>query len=101
MHPIEGLIYHFLTIGPLLFIPVHYIAAIIMVLYTYYVSLLDHSGVKLYSILFWQSPSQFHDDHHKYFHVNYGQTFWFWDRMFGSWRKNNKIYGPNYFEKKR
>jgi len=99
MHPLEALTFHAVTFLPMLFIPMHYIAAIIALVYTNVVSLIDHSGIKFNS-WFFQSPSQFHDDHHKYFHVNYGQTFWFWDWAFGTWRRKGKAYGVQNFENK-
>lgn len=100
IHPIEAITYWLLTFLPFFVIPMHYIFAIIMLIYTYYVSLADHSGIKFQPWFFGQSPSLFHDDHHVYFHVNYGQNFWFWDRIFGSWRRTNKIYGERVFETK-
>jgi delta24-sterol reductase len=101
IHPVEVLVYHAFTLLPIVIIPLHYISVIGALFYTNYVSLIDHSGIKFHSWLFWQSPSQFHDDHHKYFHVNYGQTFWFWDWMFGTWRQKGRRYGPQNFEKKK
>jgi len=97
MHTFEAIVYHSLVFIPFMILPVHFLAPIIVLLYTNYVSLLDHSGVKLYSWLPWQEPSQFHDDHHKYFHVNYGQTLGLWDRMFGTWRREGRTYGQDVF----
>lgn len=98
MHPLEAIYYQFLTFLPFMIMPVHFLSAILILVYTDYVSLVDHSGIKFQSIFFWQSPSQFHDDHHKYFHVNFGQTCWFWDWIFGSWRRKGEVHGPLNFE---
>lgn len=98
MHPLEALTYHFLTFLPFFILPLYFLSAIIILLYTYYVSLIDHSGVKNHPWFFWQSPAKFHDDHHRFFHVNYGQTFWFWDYVFGSWRRQGIKYTVRSFE---
>lgn len=98
MHPLEALTYHSITFLPFLIIPVHYVIAIIVLIYTNFVSLFDHSGIKLKPWVFGQSPTLFHDDHHQYFHVNYGQNFWFWDKIFDSWRIKDNEYGSTAFE---
>lgn len=94
MHPLEALFYQVVTFIPFLIMPFHIAAIIVILVYTNIVSLIDHSGIKFHSIFFWQSPSLFHDDHHKYFHVNFGQTCWYWDWIFGSWRRVGETHGP-------
>jgi lathosterol oxidase len=66
-------------------------------LYQNYVALIDHSGVRFHSWFPWQPPTQFHDDHHVHFHVNYGQNLGVWDRLFGTWRLHGRRYGAEVF----
>ena len=45
----------------------------------------DHSGLRLdeqpfLAWLVWQAPVEFHDNHHKFFHANYGAMVDWWDR---------------------
>ena len=68
-----------------------------MLVYQNYVGMLDHSGVDLHSWVPWQPPTRFHDDHHVYFHVNYGQNLSAWDRLFGTYRREGRVYGVEVF----
>jgi sterol desaturase/sphingolipid hydroxylase (fatty acid hydroxylase superfamily) len=45
----------------------------------------------------WQPTSLYHDDHHKLFHVNYGQTFTLWDRLGGTFYSPKRSYGETSF----
>jgi sterol desaturase/sphingolipid hydroxylase (fatty acid hydroxylase superfamily) len=40
----------------------------------HYFNVVDHSGVYCESWLPWAPSSLYHDDHHRFFHVNYGQV---------------------------
>ena len=51
----------------------------------------------LESRLPWQAPSNYHDDHHRYFHVNFGQHLTWWDRMHGTLRRKGRSYGVEVF----
>lgn len=97
MHPVEWVTYQSIMAVPLFFLPVHVGAVIFTLLFTNYYALVDHSGVRLHSWLPFVAPTQFHDDHHAHFHVNYGQTFPLWDRVFGTMRRKNRRYGPAVF----
>ena len=46
-------------------------------------ALLDHSGVnfKAHWWQSWQLDTEFHDDHHKYTHVNFGSQMKYWDQV--------------------
>jgi lathosterol oxidase len=76
---------------------VHVAGVIAVLLYQNYVGMLDHSGVDLYSWLPWQPPTRFHDDHHVHFHVNYGQNLSVWDYLFGTYRREGRVYGVEVF----
>ncbi len=97
MHPIEFATYQSIAILPLFVVPLHAYAVIAVLVVTNYYALVDHSGVKTWSWLPFIAPSQFHDDHHAHFHVNYGQTLPFWDRMFGTARRRGRRYGVEVF----
>ena len=45
----------------------------------------------------WQGPSTFHDDHHVYFHCNFGQVLTLWDRMHDTLRREGRRYGVDVF----
>ena len=97
MHPVEFATYQSVVLLPLFVMPVPVVGLIVVLVYQNFVALVDHSGVKLRSRLPWQPPPRFHDDHHVYFHVNYGQTLGMWDRMFGTWRREGRVYGEHVF----
>jgi Delta7-sterol 5-desaturase len=96
-HPIEFFSYQAIMLAPLFFLPVHAAGVIAVLVYQNFVALLDHSGVNLGSLLPWQPPPRFHDDHHVHFHVNYGQTLGVWDWAFGTWRREGRVYGEHVF----
>ena len=64
---------------PTLF-PVPYSAVLI---YTYYHGIIDHSGINFKRKFWqpWQPDCIFHDNHHQYFHVNFGFNIEFWDKV--------------------
>lgn len=97
MHPVEALVFQAMIFIPLLLIPIHVVGAIGVVLYLYWVGICDHSGIRMYSRLPWQTTSVFHDDHHAHFHVNYAHTMGLWDRLFGTWRRVGRRYGAEVF----
>jgi lathosterol oxidase len=97
MHPVEFALYQAIMIAPLFVLPIHVVGLVIVLVYQNTIALLDHSGVALGSVLPWQPPPRFHDDHHVHFHVNYGQTLGVWDRVFGTWRRAGRVYGEHVF----
>ena len=97
MHPAELLVQQLASFVPLFFIPVHAASAAGVLLYILAYNVVDHSGVRLVSVLPWQPPSRYHDDHHAHFHVNYGQHLMIWDRLFGTLRRQHRRYGEDVF----
>jgi lathosterol oxidase len=97
MHPAEFALYQSIMLAPLFFWPMHVAGLVAVLVYQNTIALLDHSGVALGSVLPWQPPPRFHDDHHVHFHVNYGQTLGLWDRVFGTWRRIGRVYGEHVF----
>ena len=80
-------------------VPVHPSAMVVVGMYTGYYLVEDHSGVMSTPPFPWQPSTQMHDDHHKYFHCNFGQHITLLDRWFGTMRieGENKTYGEDIF----
>jgi len=97
MHPLEFALYQLVMLVPLFFLPMHVAGVVIVLVYQNLIGMIDHSGIDFASWLPWQPPPRFHDDHHRYFHVNYGQTLGLWDRVFGTWRRHGRVYGEHVF----
>ena len=97
MHPIEMITFQVISFSPIMFFPMHPAGVVGVLLYQHFVSLIDHSGIRFHSVLPWQAPAAFHDDHHIYFHVNFSQNMALWDRIFGTWRRRDESYGEGRF----
>ena len=52
-------------------------------MYTYYHGIIDHSGITFKRQWWqpWQPDCIFHDNHHQYFHVNFGFNIEYWDKV--------------------
>lgn len=52
-------------------------------MYNYYHGIIDHSGVNFKAFWWqpWQPDAIFHDNHHQYFHVNFGFNCSIWDKV--------------------
>ena len=70
-----------------------------ILIYTYYHGILDHSGITFKRKWWqpWQPDAIFHDNHHQYFHVNFGFNIEFWDKVSRtqSVRTTSAISAPN------
>ncbi len=97
MHPLEFLLFQTVTFLPLLVLPMHPAGIGAVLVYVFVFNIIDHSGVRLSSIWPWQGPSTYHDDHHVYFHCNFGQHLMLWDRMHGTLRREGRRYGEEVF----
>lgn len=55
----------------------------VLLMYIYYHGIIDHSGInfKAYWWQPWQPHCIFHDNHHQYFHVNFGFNIEYWDKV--------------------
>ena len=98
MHWAEYLTQVVLTFTYLWVVPTHLNAAIVNLLYVFIFNIVNHSGVKIGSHLSWEATTQYHDDHHKYFHVNYGQSLTLWDKLCGTLRTHDGSYGEDKFD---
>ncbi|XP_035213324.1 putative methylsterol monooxygenase DDB_G0269788 [Stegodyphus dumicola] len=97
MHPLEFVILQSAIFIPMFTIPVHYAIFIGLVLYEYYYSVIGHSGVKIKALWPWQPDSMFHDNHHEFFHVNFGLNTKLFDYLHDTLRKEDRIYSESIF----
>jgi Delta7-sterol 5-desaturase len=99
MHPLEFVVYASVIASPIFFVPVYHLSFSLILVYLYYFGMIDHSGIHFTSIFPWQPKSIFHDDHHQFFHFNFGQNLDFWDRIHGSILKEKKENPENKYNK--
>lgn len=93
-HPLEVILIQLTSIAPIFVVPVHWIVYEILVFNGYYHGILTHSGIKFDRQWWqpWQLTAAFHDDHHKYCHVNFGFNCEIWDKIHGTSRQTNRFY---------
>lgn len=96
-HPIEFTIYQCVFASPMFFVPIYSGAFIMLLFYGYYYGMIDHSGIMMDSIWPWQPESIYHDDHHKYFHTNFGFNTKLWDWAHDTMRLDSRVYGEDTF----
>ncbi|XP_076317878.1 methylsterol monooxygenase 1-like [Tachypleus tridentatus] len=97
IHPFEFINYQTLLALPMFFVPIHWSVYISVLSYIFYYGIMDHSGIKLEAIWPWQPNSMFHDDHHQFFHCNFGFNLTLWDKLHGTFRIKSRIYNENTF----
>lgn len=97
MHPIEFLIFATVLFAPAFFLPLHAGIYIAVILYTYLIGMIDHSGIRLGVPLPFHASNTFHDEHHTAFHCNYGHHTALWDRLHGTCRRADREYGEDVF----
>jgi len=97
LHPVDMMLIQGGVYSAFYIMPLHMSAIAFNLLYVHFYNVVDHSGVYKESPLPWQPSSLYHDDHHRLFHVNYGQFLTIWDRVFGTFYKQKKRYGEDCF----
>ncbi len=97
IHPVVFLTLQVTTFAPIMLIPFHAVSIVLVFFYVLIFNVIDHSGVTLRSRIPWQAPSDYHDDHHAHFHVNFGQHLMLWDRLHGTLRREGRTYGVDVF----
>ncbi|KAJ3666791.1 hypothetical protein Zmor_002222 [Zophobas morio] len=99
IHPVEALHIQLMDTLPLFTIPTHWFPFYAVALYTYYHGIIDHSGVnfKAYWWQPWQPDAIFHDNHHQYFHMNFGFNIGYWDKLHGTYRRKDRVYTEDIF----
>eukprot|EP00756_Hemistasia_phaeocysticola_P006395 Hpha_TRINITY_DN13805_c0_g1::TRINITY_DN13805_c0_g1_i1::g.70022::m.70022/K00227/SC5DL, ERG3; Delta7-sterol 5-desaturase len=96
-HPIEFSIY---VLGGQLYVfvlPLHFTVLLAVGGYTAYYLIEDHTGIMRSAPFPWQPSTKYHDDHHRYFHCNFGQHVLLFDKLGGTLRTVGKQYGENVF----
>ncbi len=96
-HPVEFLIFQFFLILPAFIIPVHVYVYVALILYTYLIGMIDHTGIRTNWNLPLHASNRFHDDHHVYFHCNYGHHTALFDRLHGTFRRADRRYDETTF----
>lgn len=97
LHPCDMLILHCGVYMPMYVLPMHVSCVTANLLYVHYHNIVDHSGIYSESWLPWQPSSLFHDDHHRLFHMNYGQTLTLWDQLGGTFFEEKRRYTESTF----
>jgi len=97
LHPLEFILIFGGVYAAFFAAPLHIGAVAANLLYIHYHNAVDHSGVYFESWLPWQPTSLYHDDHHRMFHVNFGQTFTVWDRLGGTFYQPGRAYSEKAF----
>lgn len=97
-HPVEFVLMQSVLIISAFLVPAHWAVYVVVVLYTYLIGAIDHVGVRQKWPLPFHSSPRFHDDHHVYFHCNYGHHTTFWDQLHGTVRQVDRHYDETTFE---
>jgi lathosterol oxidase len=97
VHPLEFLTFELFLILPVFLIPAHVAVYVAVVAYTYFIGMVDHSGVRVAWKLPLHANNRFHDDHHVYFHCNYAHHTMLLDRLHGTVRRTDRRYDEETF----
>ncbi|CAA0118855.1 Uncharacterised protein [BD1-7 clade bacterium] len=92
MHPLEWIAHASYIVAPAFLFPMHWSLYLFVMMTTFFYGFWDHSGIKLPFDLPFHGSNRFHDDHHKYFHVNYGFLTPFFDRIHDTVRREGHHY---------
>lgn len=97
VHPAEFLTFQFFLVLPAFVLPVHVGVYLAVIVYTYFIGMVDHCGVRVAWPLPLHGSNRFHDDHHVYFHCNYGHHTTLWDDLHGTTRRPDRHYDIHTF----
>ncbi|MEH6568208.1 MAG: sterol desaturase family protein [Halioglobus sp.] len=97
MHPVEWLFHVSYIALPAFLFPMHPAVYLGVVGATFICGYWDHCGIKLPFDLPLHGSNRFHDDHHKYFHVNFGFTCSLFDRIHDTVRREGHHYTEETF----
>jgi Delta7-sterol 5-desaturase len=81
IHTVEFLLFQSQLMWPAFVVPMHVGAVALSLTYIFAMGLIDHSGVE-FKATWYHIGSRVHDDHHRYFHANFGQNTTLLDRWF-------------------
>lgn len=97
VHPVEWFVQVCYTFVPAFLFPIHggvYVAVLII---SFIYGFLDHTGIKFKFNLPFHGSNSFHDDHHKYFHVNFGFMTPMFDILHDTARREGHKYREDTF----
>ncbi len=97
IHPVELAAQQAAAFALIFIMPLHPAVIGCVLVYILVFNVIDHSGVELPSMWPWQAPTNYHDDHHVHFHVNFGQHLMLWDRLHNTLRRERRTYGKDVF----
>jgi Delta7-sterol 5-desaturase len=97
MHPVEFLIFMSFLLLPAFVVPMHVGVYIAVIGYTYFIGIVDHVGVRVRWRLPFHGDNRFHDDHHVYFHCNFGHHTALFDRLHGTVHRHDRHYDEHTF----
>jgi lathosterol oxidase len=97
MHPVEFVIFVIALLVPAFVVPMHVAVYGIVIGYTYLVGMIDHAGIQVRWKLPFHEDNRFHDDHHVYFHCNYGHHTTLFDRLHDTVRRPDRRYDERTF----
>ena len=97
MHPLEWIAHASYIVAPAFLFPMHWSLYLFVMMTTFFYGFWDHSGIKLPFKLPFHGTNQFHDDHHKYFHVNFGFLTPYFDRIHDTVRREGHHYTEDSF----
>jgi len=97
MHPAEWFLHVAYIAAPAFLFPMHWGLYLFVVMATFVIGFWDHCGIKLPFDIPLHGSNRFHDDHHKYFHVNFGFTTPVFDRIHDTVRRQGHKYNEESF----
>jgi len=99
IHPVEFLHIQAVLMSPMFLFPTHWFNMTAILSYVYFNGILNHSGINFKAQWWqpWQPHCIFHDNHHQYFHVNFGFNIEYWDKLHGTYRQKDRIYREDIF----
>jgi len=97
MHPLEFVFFQTGGVLCCMLFEIHIMAFFAVVSVISYHGQVDHSGIWFEGEFPWQPSTMFHDNHHEFFHTNFGQNLVLWDWVFGTLRKKKEKYGEDVF----
>jgi lathosterol oxidase len=97
MHPLEWFLHASYIVLPAFLFPMHLGLYMFVVACTFIAGFWDHAGIRFPFDLPLHGSNRFHDDHHKYFHVNFGFTCSIFDRIHDTVRREGHHYNEETF----
>lgn len=97
VHPVEWFVQVCYTFAPAFLFPIHWSMYIVVLVVAFLYGFWDHSGIKLNFNLPFHGSNNFHDDHHKYFHVNFGFLTPLFDMIHDTARREGHRYREDTF----